>query len=386
MDFIVNEPDPLFDPFFENFDDLWSRPNQARGFRAYTLGLISETHRKNIEAMSAKMVDQPYQGLHHFLSEAPWDNTEINRRRLAALMGNPRTAPCQKGVLVLDDTGVPKKGDSTEGVKRQYIGQLGKTANGQVFVTSHYADGRCHWPVEIVPYIPDVWLEKGKEDERFRTKLQLALELIDRAVVLGVKFRAVVADSWYGSDRYLVGELDKRGLPYVLEVKSSLRIFARLPGDIARNEHRLKEALRLLSPEEFRPARLRNADGTEREVHVAQLWLKIKGLPGKRRIVAVTTCPQDPSSDRDLRWLMTNVAQFRADTVAQIYALRNWVEEFYREAKDDLGAGQYQVRDLETILRHWHMVFVAYSLLALLRRQGRLARWCKKNSAPCERP
>ena len=123
--------------------------------------------------------------------------------------------------------------------------------------------------------------------------------------------------------------------------QASLRIFARLPGDIARNEHRLKEALRLLSPEEFRPARLRNADGTEREVHVAQLWLKIKGLPGKRRIVAVTTCPQDPSSDRDLRWLMTNVAQFRADTVAQIYALRNWVEEFYREAKDNLGAGQY---------------------------------------------
>ena len=156
MDFIVNDSDPLCDPFFENFDDLWSRPNQARGFRAYTFGLISETHRKNIEAMSAKIVGQPYQGLHHFLSEAPWDNAKINRRRLAALMGNPRTAPCQKGVLVLDDTDVPKKGDSTEGVKRQYIGQVGKTANGRVFVTSHYADGRCHWPVEIAPYIPDV--------------------------------------------------------------------------------------------------------------------------------------------------------------------------------------------------------------------------------------
>ena len=66
--------------------------------------------------------------------------------------------------------------------------------------------------------------------------------------------------------------------------------------------------------------------------------------------------------------------------------MRNWIEVFYREAKDDLGAGQYQVRDLESILRHWQMVFVAYSLLVLLRQEGRLGRWCKKNSTPSDRP
>jgi len=66
--------------------------------------------------------------------------------------------------------------------------------------------------------------------------------------------------------------------------------------------------------------------------------------------------------------------------VARVYALRNWVEEFYKEAKDDLGAGQYQVRDLESIIRHWQIVFVAYSLLVTLRRAHRLENWCKKNS------
>src|SRR3989304_4576879 len=190
MDFIVNEADPLFDSFFENFKGLWSRPSQAQGFRAYTLGLISETHRKNIEAMSTKIVEQPYQSLHHFLGEAPWDDAELNRRRIAALMRNRHTAASNKGVLILDDTGVPKKGDATEGVKRQYIGQLGKTANGQVFVTSHYADARCHWPVEILPYVPDHWLDEGKEDPTFRTKVDLALDLVDRAVALGLPFRA----------------------------------------------------------------------------------------------------------------------------------------------------------------------------------------------------
>lgn len=386
MDFIVNEPDPLLETFFEKFDSLWSRPNQSQGFRAYAAGLLSEAHRKNIEAMNAKMIAPDYQSLHHFLTETPWDAEEVNRRRLELLLTNRRTAARPDGVLIIDDSGVPKKGRHTEGVKRQYIGQLGKTANGQVFVTTHYADRRRHWPVDILPYVPDVWLPRGKDDPDFQTKIDLALKLIDRWMTLEQPFRAVVVDNWYGSNPAFIKALDDRGLPYVAELKPSQRVFARLAGDLDSHEHRLKEALSLLRPSDFRPARLENADGTEREVYVASLTLKIKKLTGKRRVVVVTTQPENPAADEELRWLLTNVVQLRNDTVARLYALRNWVEVFYREAKDDLGAGQYQVRDLESILRHWQMVFVAYSLLVVLRQEGRLGRWCKKNSAPCDRP
>lgn len=386
MDFIADQPEPLLETFFEKFDSLWSRPNQRQGFRAYALGLLSETHRKNIEAISAKMIAPDYQNLHHFLTETPWDAREVNRRRLELLTTGRRTAPRPEGVLIIDDSGVPKRGRHTEGVKRQYIGQLGKTANGQVFVTSHYADARRHWPVDILPYVPDVWLPEGKDDPTFQTKIDLALELVDRWVALGQPFRAVVVDSWYGSNPAFIAALDDRKLPYVAELKPSQRIFARLAGDLDSHEHRLKEALSLLAPSDFRPARLPNADGTEREVYVASLVLKIKKLKGKRRVVVVTTQPEDPATDEDLRWLLTNVVQLRNDTVARLYALRNWVEVFYREAKDDLGAGQYQVRDLESILRHWQMVCVTYSLLVVLRQEGRLERWCKKNSALCGRP
>jgi hypothetical protein len=382
MNFIVSEPDPLLTSFFENFDSLWSRPNQAQGFRSYILGLVCQLHRKNVEAMSSKIVGQDYQSLHHFLCDAPWEDKELNRMRLAALLSNRRTAPCDKGVLIIDDTGVPKRGDSTEGVKRQYIGQLGKTANGQVFVTSHYADERFHWPVEVSPYVPDVWLEKGKEDPDFKTKHTLALELIDSAVKMGLKFRAVVVDSWYGRNVQFLKELENRNLPYVAELTGSQRVFARLSGDIASNEHWLREALGLLAPGDYRPVELENADGTKRQAHVAQMDIKIKGLGGKRRVVVVTTRLDDPAADKDLRLLTTNVVQLRSDTVARVYALRNWVEEFYREAKDDLGAGQYQVRDMESIVRHWQMVFAAYSLVVILKREHRLERWCKKNSTP----
>lgn len=378
MDFIVNEPNGLCESFFENFDDLWSRPNQHAGFRAYVLGLLSEAHRKNIAVLSDKVVGQDYQSLHHFLTESPWADEALNRRRIAVLQADRRTASRKDGVLILDDTGVPKKGHSTEGVKRQYIGQLGKTANGQVFVTSHYADTRRHWPVDIAPYVPDTWLPQGKQDPAFRIKPDLALELIRKVREHGIAFRAVVVDSWYGSNPGFMAALEADSVPYVAELKRSMRIFVRLPGDVARNEHTLEQALCLLKRNDFRPVRIPSADGTEREAWIGRLNVKLKKFPLKRRVVVVTTRPEDPADDDDLRFLTTNVVQFRDDTVAKTYALRNWVEEFYREAKDDLGGGQYQVRDLASIVRHWTLVFVAHSLLQHLRMKGCLARLCEK--------
>ena len=116
----------------------------------------------------------------------------------------------------------------------------------------------------------------------------------------------------------------------------------------------------------FRPVRIPSADGTEREAWIARLDVKLKKFPLKRRVVLVTTQPENPAEDDDLRFFTTNVVQFRDDTVAKVYALRNWIEEFYREAKDDLGGGQYPVRGLTSIVRHWKLVFVAHSLLQRL--------------------
>jgi len=215
MDCIVNEPDPVCAPFFDKFADLWSRPNQSQCFAAYVGGLLARMDRKNVEAISNRTAGQAYQGLHHFLTESPWDGAELNRRRVQLMQAAPRTRSRPEGVLILDDSGVPKKGEATQGVKRQYIGQLGKVANGQVFVTSHYAEGRCHWPVDLLPYVPDNWLAGGKADPAFRTKLELALELADRAVGWGLSFRAVVADAWYGRNAVFI-----KGLECVWKISS----------------------------------------------------------------------------------------------------------------------------------------------------------------------
>jgi SRSO17 transposase len=385
MDFIVNEPNRLCEPFFESFDDLFSRPNQRQGLRAYVLGLLSETHRKNVERISERVLSQHYQSLHHFLCESPWDAEALNDRRIGMLLANPHTRPRPDGALIIDDSGVPKKGDATEGVKRQYIGQRGKVENGQVFVTSHYADQERHWPIGVLPFMPDVCFEGGKDNPEYRTKINLALTLVDDAVKRGIGFRHVVGDSLYGSATHFVATLEERGIKYVVEIRPSMRIYHRMPGDVARNEHRLEEALALLKPQDFRPVRLISPDGTERETHCARLDVKIKKWPGKRRVIVVTNDPVHPERDEEKRFLTTNDTSLRDETVVCLYSLRNWIEVFYREAKSDLGAGQYQVRGIEPILRHWQMVFVAYSFVQSLRKNGCLGRWCKKKFTPSDK-
>jgi SRSO17 transposase len=166
------------------------------------------------------------QGLQWFLSESTWDHERVNQRRVQLLLDDPATAPHERGVLVLDDTGDRKAGRHTAHVARQWLGSLGKTDNGIVAVTSLWADERVYWPVDVVPYTPASRLAKGKRDPAFRTKPQLAAELVSAAKQAQIPFRAVVADCFYGDNDGFTEALGRAGVAYVLAVKPRKGVWA----------------------------------------------------------------------------------------------------------------------------------------------------------------
>jgi SRSO17 transposase len=159
------------------------------------------------------------QRLQWFLSESTWDHQAVNERRVGLLCEDPATAPHERGVLVIDDTGDRKDGTATAHVARQYLGSVGKIDNGIVAVTSLWADERVYWPVHAVPYTPASRLPGGERDPGFRTKPQLAIELVQAAQQAEIGFRAVVADCFYGDNPGFTDALGAAKVPFVLALK-----------------------------------------------------------------------------------------------------------------------------------------------------------------------
>ena len=121
---------------------------------------------------------------------------------------------------------------------RQYSGTLGRVDNCQVLVTSHYVDGSFDWPIAARLYLPEGWTQdqvrlsaaKVPAGTSFKTKGEIALELIDAGIAAAVPTEAVLADAGYGDQPRFLDGLEIRGLPYLVGVASTTRF--RLAQDV----------------------------------------------------------------------------------------------------------------------------------------------------------
>lgn len=378
---VAPAPGPL-EKYSEHFDAVFSLRNQRHCFRRYLEGLLLPAERN--KTLTALANTEPVvgaqgpraQGLQWFLSESTWDPSAINARRLELLSADPITAPSADGVLVIDESGDRKWGTKTAHVGRQYLANLGKIDSGVVSVTSLWADERVYYPLHLEPYTPAHHFKQGKQDPGFRTKLEIAGELVERAVECGVPFGAVVADCFYGEDRGFKRELERLGAGYVLALKPS-HAWWHPEAEIGS----LEEAARAggwVSPKS--PGAWVRVVRTFRDGHKEVWWALEIDIgpygPGRsRRAVVATTDPEELPEKRTW-YLETNLpapgserarpepGTLSAADLAQVvrlYGLRMWVEQSYKQVKHSLGWSQYQVRSDIAIRRHWELVCCAFS-------------------------
>ncbi len=377
-------PVPLpLDQYAQAFDDLFHTYIQRRRFRDYLAGLLLPRDRnKTLTALvGAEPITQaqtaPVQQLQFFLTEADWDAEVLTSRRIALLQADPLTAPHADGALVIDETGVRKDGTHTAHVGYQYLGTIGKTANGIVAVTSLWADERVYHPLQVRPYTPAARLAGGQHHPAFRTKPQLALELVQAARSAGISFRAVVADSLYGEHPEFKRTMWRADVPYVLAVKPSQVVWTSPPEPEspweAADRLRWGQGHDAQHPGAWTAVVRRFHDGHEETWWAVDLRLGSYAPEYPTRLVVATSDPRT-LPQASTWYLVTNLplpgttraaahpALAAADLaeVVRLYGLRQWVEQGYKQVKQELGWADFQVRSDRAIRRHWALVCCAF--------------------------
>jgi SRSO17 transposase len=185
--------------FLEDLLEPMGRSERRHWAQVYIQGLLLDGERKSIEPMAARLSGADVQALRQFVGQSPWAVEQVQRglaRKMVDLL-------CEAQVWIIDETAFPKAGAHSVGVARQYCGTLGNVANCQVAVSLHWSSAEASCPLLWRLYVPQEWFTDEARGEEvklppgtvYRSKTQLALEVIDQALAWGLPPLPVVADS-----------------------------------------------------------------------------------------------------------------------------------------------------------------------------------------------
>ncbi len=279
---------------------------------------------------------------HFITSKCLWDVKAIREMRLwlTKLFIGEREI-----ILCIDETGDQKKGKSTDYVTRQYIGNLGKTENGIVSVNSYGVVDGTTYPLIFKIFKPK---NRLKEGDKYKTKPQIAVEIIQELKKWGFKIKLVLADSLYGESGDVIRVLEELKLEFIVAIRSNHSVL--MPAGSRKRYNQWKAYEQKLS---HRKAETRYI----REIIFGQ----------RRRLkyyqISKSNTP-DPTGDESW-YVMTNLSVELQLAVAQLYSLRNWIEYGFKQVKNELGWADFRLTDYASIERWWELVFSVYLLVSI---------------------
>lgn len=220
-----------FDRWLAPFWDALGDARRRRWGPVYVRGLLGAGDRKSVEPMAARVAPDDYGQLHHFVCASCWPPEPLERvltEKAQQLVGGP------DAVLIVDDTALLKQGKRSVGVARQYAGSAGKTTNCQTLVSLTLARGEVPVGLALRLFLPAEWTDDaercraaGVPEARlaYRTKLDLALDEIDRVTAAGVVYGCVLADAGYGVSSYFRQALSARGLTWAVGIPRVQKVY-----------------------------------------------------------------------------------------------------------------------------------------------------------------
>lgn len=368
--------------------------------QAYITGLFkAEAGKRNIERLNEEidMSGDSYQRMQQFITDSPWSAGNLIgaiAQNTSDLYANQADCRCQDIGYIVDESAHLKKGNHSVGVARQYAGVIGKVENCQVGVYASLVWQSHSTLINERLFLPACWTSDSARCEKagvpvearqFKTKLELALDMIQSDVAAGVEFDWVGGDGLYGHGLEFGNALENSGLKFVLDVHYDQKIYPIKPSlfvpektagrgpkptkkQADHDSIQVKWYAKHLHPFEWKTIAVRN--GTKGpvtlSVHTAQVWVWDGEADHVTERVLVISRNH---ADHKMKYSLSNV-DYRStpiERLAYMQAQRYWVERAFQEAKSELGMSDYQVRKWDAW--HHHMALVMLSLSFIVKER-----------------
>ena len=367
-----------------------SHLNVSAKARGYLAGLLMKSPRKNMERMEEYVEGYDYQNQQQFLSDSPWDHRKLLGRigrDVDELLGGPESA------LLIDESGFRKKGEKSVGVARQWNGRDGKVDNCQVGVFAALCGERGASLVDTRLYLPESWTDDDErcrgakipqQERAYRSKTQLAWEMIEGALENGLRFGWVNFDALYGSTPWLLRKVEDAGLLFCGDVRANQHVFAADPRPYlprrkqktgrkftklrARTESvEIGDLFADIAPGQWRRVKVR--EGTTGTITVRACRRRVWLWDGqeKRPRLWWAVCFQEGSGGERKYFLCNAGEEVPLPTLIRKHAMRFWIERCFQDAKTSIGMADYQAR--VWLAWHHHMALVMLAMLFMLRER-----------------
>ncbi len=329
------------------------------------------SHISNIEQISEDMGVDYFQ-MQHFITESNWD-ARMLMDQVSRDVSN--TLPKRKLTgLIIDESGWVIKGDKSVGVGWQYCGNVGKVANSQVAVFACLSNGDYASMVDARLYLPKDWCDDPArcqqagipENERtFKTKLELAREIIDHQISNGISFDFIGADGYYGNDAEFASAIDRLGYLYMLDIHSDQSVYLECPelivpkkkstrGTAPKRLQATSESIGVssymnnLKSSDWKKLHIRNsAKGKLTGLfHFLKVYVWNKGSNRIEPRALVIRKMRTGKKKVEIKYSFTNANfdQYKPEALAYMQAQRYFVESSSKESKHILGIDQFQTR------------------------------------------
>ncbi len=353
-------------------------------FATYAFGILGDGERKSVEPIASRACADPdetdslHQRLLHFLVDSKWSDREV--RRMAAdhiITALDEREPIE--AWMIDDTGFLKQGKHSVGVQRQYTGSAGKTTNCQIGVSLAVATNTEQAPIDFELYLPRSWTDdpirreeaRIPDDVPFRTKPELALEMIRRAVEDDWPRGIVMADAAYGDSSDFRKQIRNLNLEYAVAVNATTKVWRvdkigrRFRDSIAVGDLAAELAE---EPGGFRKITWR--EGTKTSLHARFCRLRVvpfhnDGVPAKKRERVWLLCEWPDGEKTPTKFYFTTLPEtMTRRRIVRLLKQRFRIERTYQDLKGQLGLDHYEGRRYPGWHHHVSAVLACYAFVA----------------------